>query len=174
MALLVGLFVWLPAAHANERVSHTPKGNGETWRIDEPNVRQHITPYPNIRFQPGDRVTITAGGCVQTGGAGQTWKRYVDPRGPNADRLYHGLIQIPGVTQGLVRIASVLGRPFTIPSNLPPVELYLRLGYEDDNYDDNGYWGHDDGTGNQCRGVGPAFVVVEIQHGAPPPRQTTP
>src|SRR5712671_6339427 len=84
-----------------ERVSHSVSGNTEIWRIDEPNVKEPVTPYPQIVFRPGDRVTITAGGCVQTGGVGKTWKRYVDPQGPNADHLYHGLIQIPGATQGL-------------------------------------------------------------------------
>ena len=32
----------------------------------------------------------------------------------------------------------------------------------DDNYDDNGYYAHDDGTNGQCRGVGNAYVHVSI------------
>jgi hypothetical protein len=55
-----------------------------TLRIEQPNVKQHITNYTGVGFEPGDRVTISAGGCVQTGGAGKTWKRYVDPQGPNS------------------------------------------------------------------------------------------
>jgi hypothetical protein len=50
-----------------------------TWRIDRPNVMQHQTGYPQITFKPGDSVAVDAGGCVQTGGMGSTWKRYVDP-----------------------------------------------------------------------------------------------
>src|ERR1051325_158363 len=84
-------------AQGDGQVSHEVKGNKESWRIRQPNVRQFLTPYPQIRFQPGDRITIEAGGCVQTGGIGKTWKQYVNPKGPNAVQLYHGLIWIPGV-----------------------------------------------------------------------------
>ncbi len=87
-------------AQTGEKISHTVNGNTDNWRIDEPNVKQHITEYRQIRFQPGDRITINAGGCVQTGGSGATWKLYVHPSGPNADHLYHGLIWIPGVIGG--------------------------------------------------------------------------
>ena len=114
---------------------------------------------------------MQAGGCVQTGGAGKTWKRYVDPSGPNSDRLYHGLIQIPGVDSDLVHIAGVVNRTVDIPATVNPQNAVLRLGYEDDDYSDNGYWGHDDGTEDQCRGVGNAFVVLTVVHGPiqPPP-----
>ena len=64
--------------------------------IREPNVKAALTEYPRIPIQPGDRIRISASGCVQTGGTGKTWKRYVDPSGPNSDRLYHGLIIIKG------------------------------------------------------------------------------
>src|SRR5262249_25945895 len=46
------------------------------------------------------------------------------------------------------------------------VQGYLTLGYEDDNYNDNGYWRHDDG-GGQCRGIGSAFVELVIQQPGP-------
>lgn len=144
-------------------------------RIDRPNVRQRMTEYPMIRFKPGDTITVRAGGCVQTGGAGHTWKRYVDPIGWESDRYYHGLIWIPGAEGpsggGLVRLAAVIDRPFKITSTLPPglasSQLFLRLGYEDDNYADNGYWGHDDGTDQQCSGMGPAWVEIRIDRSAP-------
>src|SRR5205823_4332911 len=65
--------------------------------IDQPNVKARFTEYHEVRFLPGDTVSVQAGGCVQTGGVGRTWKRYVDPSGPNSDRLYHGLIWLPGI-----------------------------------------------------------------------------
>ncbi len=149
------------------------------WRIDHPNVRQAVTAYPSIRFLPGDQVKIAAGGCVQTGGAGQTWKLYVSPGGPNADRLYHGLIGVPGIApvrnsrngdSGLSRLADfgLDPRLHQIPSPLPPGvdanAMFLTLGYEDDGYNDNGYWSHDDGTGGQCKNSVDAFIVLSIGH----------
>ncbi|MFY9557382.1 MAG: hypothetical protein WAV47_21940 [Blastocatellia bacterium] len=136
-------------------------GNKDKWEITRPNVVQAITDYPEITFRAGDRVVVDAGGCVQTGGAGRTWKRYVDPRGPGADRLYHGLISIPGATKGLVRIASVIGKPLNV-SSLPSSQNFLRLGYEDDNFGDNGYWRPDDGVDDQCKGAGAAYIKLTI------------
>jgi hypothetical protein len=139
---------------------------GLIYWIGEPDVARAQTDYPNIPIREGNLVTIDAGGCVQTGGAGKTWKRYVDPQGPNSDRLYHGLVQVPGVTAGLVRIASILGQPRRVPTKAEiTAPMYLVLGYEDDDYSDNGYWGRegDDGTGGQCRGLGNAYVIVTIQ-----------
>jgi hypothetical protein len=149
------------------------------WRIDEPNVQRHETSYPGIRFLPGDRVSIDAGGCVQTGGLGRTWKRYVNPLGANSDHLYHGLIQIPGITRGLERLQQFgLNTNHQIPSPLPAgiqeSDLILRLGYEDNNYSDNGYWSHDDGNFDQCKNSKNAFVIVSIGHdGALPPQASS-
>ena len=56
-------------------------------------------------------------GCCQTGGHGKTWKRYVDPQGPNSDRLYHGLVWVPGATSGLVRLQGVIGKTFVVASD---------------------------------------------------------
>jgi hypothetical protein len=164
-------------------------GTGNIWhlnmRIDQPNVKQHITHYTGVGFEPGDRVTISAGGCVQTGGSGKTWKRYVDPQGPNSDRLYHGVIWIPGITGGLPirnqpqpskRLAEMNNKTFVLPTQVflpPPADWrsewssYLRLGYEDDDLSDNGYSGHDDGTGDQCKGVGNAYVNITIDRKMP-------
>jgi hypothetical protein len=72
------------------------KAKYKSWTIDEPNVVQPATEYKQIRFQPGDEVTISAGGCVQTGGSGKTWKSYTNPLGGDADHLYSGTIYIPG------------------------------------------------------------------------------
>ena len=139
------------------------------WRITQPNVKQASTNYPEIKFVPGDSVNVTAGGCVQTGGHGQTWKLYVNPQGPNADRLYHGKIWIPGLNSSLTRIKdfSAFNKTQTIHSPLQgvnPADMYLRLGYEDDGYGDNGYTSHDDGTGNQCKNSVNAFVIISIGH----------
>ncbi len=147
----------------------TPLGlNTAKYRIETPNVNQGYTEYRTLPFEPGDRVTINAGGCVQTGGHGKTWKRYVNPSGPNSDHLYHGLIWVPGATGPLVRIQSVIGSTLTVPTTVNAADLFLRLGYEDDNYADNGYTGHDDGTEDQCKGVGAAWVELTVEHNQAP------
>jgi hypothetical protein len=157
----------VPELHADTAVRCTQNGPNQTvCRIDEPNVKQRLTDYRQVTFHAGDVVTVAAGGCVQTGGSGATWKRYVNPSGPNSNRLYWGTISIPGATTGTVRISDVTGHQLTVAPGVPDSNAYLRLGYLDDDYGDNGYWGHDDGTENQCRGVGNAFVVVTINHPA--------
>jgi hypothetical protein len=135
----------------------------ENCHIDRPDVTVAMEPYPSIRFCPGDAVVVQASGCVQTGGSGDTWKRYVNPSGDNSDHLYHGLISIPGVTQGLVRLQSVVGNS-ALPASTGGS---LSLGYEDDDLSDNGYWSHDDGTENQCQGVGAASLDIGITHARP-------
>jgi hypothetical protein len=138
------------------------------WRIDQPMVTSPTpVPYPDISFKSGDTITINAGGCVQTGGSGSTWKSYTAPQGDSANTLYSGTIEIPGVIgSGIpVRIGGVLPREWHVPFDLqPPVlkQLYLRLGYEDDYYPDNGYYAHDNGNNNQCANVGPAWVEIKI------------
>jgi hypothetical protein len=140
------------------------------YRISEPIVTAAATAYPSVVFRAGDFVTISAGGCVQTGGHGATWKRYVDPSGGSADKLYHGLIELPGFP--MTRIQEVIGQTLTVPANASP--LSLRLGYEDNGYGDNGYSGHDNGTSDQCKDVGNAWVVLVVQHPRPPARTSTP
>ncbi|GGQ94041.1 hypothetical protein [Deinococcus ruber] len=134
-------------------------GDIDVYRIDEPTVNQAVTSYPDIRFQAGDVVSVSAGGCVQTGGRGRTWKRYVDPSGPNSARLYHGLIQLPGAAR--VPLQTMIGQMLRVSAGT------LQLGYQDDGYGDNGYTSHDDGTDNQCRGVENAWVLVVVQHSRP-------
>lgn len=173
----------------DERVTATVTTNNGFWRIDwrieKPDVKQRMTRYDQIHFIGGDRITIQAGGCVQTGGHGSTWKRYVNPSGPNADRLYHGLIWIPGVTGArtqwaappgassqkadLKRISGFVNRTFPAPPdiNVEPNIPNLILGYEDDGYGDNGYYDHDDGTDDQCKGVSNAYVIVSIERRLP-------
>lgn len=142
------------------------------YRIDRPNVTKRYTTYPSITFRTGDTITIEGGGCVQTGGSGATWKRYVNPSGPDSGHLYYGSVTIPNPTESDDRspssdtpISKLHGRHVSIASSGSGVRLYsLRLGYVDDDYSDNGYYSHDDGTENQCRGVGPAFVIFTVRH----------
>ncbi len=148
---------------ADETIRCTQNGSTQkVCRIDQPNVKQRLTEYRQITFQPGDRVTVAAGGCVQTGGIGSTWKRYVDPSGENASLRYWGTISIPGATEGVVRIKDVNNQQVTVKAGISDSDRFLRLGYIDDKYDDNSYHNHDDGTDNQCKGVGNAFVVLTI------------
>jgi hypothetical protein len=156
-----------------ERVSSVVSNNGNTitWSIIEPDVKRPSEPFTQIRFQKNDEIVVTAGGCAQTGGVGKTWKRYVNPSGDGNAYHYFAKIQIPGVTAGLVRMEQFLNRKLSFTMT-PNESSYLILGYADDNYSDNGYWGHDDGTENQCKGVGNAWVTLVITHHAttiPPP-----
>lgn len=152
VAALAGPFLSTASADPSAGCSRRPV----VCTVIEPNVTQHTTNYPQIEFFAGDHVFIEAGGCVQTGGRGKTWKRYVDPAADND--LYHGLISIPGVF-GLTRLQAVVGTTVTVPQ-----DGILTLGYDDDAYGDNGYYARnqDDGTGNQCRNLGNAFVRLSI------------
>lgn len=140
-------------------------------RINEPVVDRPSYDYATVTFGPGDTFTIDASGCVQTGGSGSTWKRYSNPSGSDSDHLYFGLIEIPGVlTQR--RVSDVIGQTFTLDANAP--KTFLRLSYPDDQYDDNGYWGHDDGTEDQCSFAngndgGPAHLTIRITNPNPVP-----
>lgn len=160
-----------------------PHPKETVWEILQPNVVQAQTSYPMIKFKPGDQIKIYAGGCVQTGGSGSTWKLYTAPQGDNSNSLYSGTIYIPGVIPEAAnqypRIGGYLyeirgrtsphyqfGPTLTIPQTLPPAmkpdDLYLRLGYQDDQYSDNGYYSHDDGNNNQCLNVGAAWVEIRV------------
>lgn len=137
--------------------------------INDPAVTQAITSIDNIVVYQGDRVWLRAGGCVQTGGHGSTWKRYVNPSGPNSYILYHGEIQIPGAVETMTFLNYLVGddgswsRMWTIgvadPNFFPGT---INIGYTDDGYDDNGYYAHDNGTGDQCNGVGNAWLQIYI------------
>jgi hypothetical protein len=138
----------------------------EEIRIDRPDPTRRATDYPTITFQPGDLVRILAGGCVQSGGHGNTWHRYVNPSGGDADKLYHGLITIPFATSVLERIQKYQNQQVQVSPNAPAGNIHLQLGFEDDGYSDNGYYSHDDGPDNQCAGTdgGAAWVDLLIEH----------
>jgi hypothetical protein len=175
LSLFPIVFAYTTAVEAQQVVSHTePDTNTIIWRIDQPNVRQLDTEFPEIRFQPLDKVYIRAGGCVQTGGMGKTWKRYVNPDfygGGDADRLYRGLITIPTVPPGPSSpIAALYEMELQVVRPAPgddTSDWFLHLGYKDQDgdYGDNGYDDHDNGTDDQCKDVGNAWVVIRITHG---------
>lgn len=151
-----------------------PSPNVEIVHIRQPDVKRSLTSYPQIAFAPGDSVIVNASGCVQTGGVGDTWKRYVNPSGEDSDRYYFGEIWIPGATGVMIPIAGIVGKPLHVTSGTGSAGLFLRLGYSDDNYDDNGYQDHDNGTENQCAGAdgGAAEVTLTITHNAATPAPT--
>ncbi len=168
-----------------------PQADGVRWTIERPEVRRHLTVYPDIRFAAGDRVTVRAKGCVNTGTKPKMWKRYVDPYGNDTDRFYHGLIWIPGariehqgerlatpVGTAPVRITGIAGgmnaeqepHPQEFVIDPPPagIEPALRLGYESPHYRDDGYGGTAAGNGCEKPGVGHATVVISIKSSALP------
>jgi hypothetical protein len=143
-------------------LKHPAGGAGtDTWRVDLPAVNVPKTEYAQIKLAAGDEVSIEAGGCVQTGVFGPSWKRFVDPQGDGSDYLYHGLIQLPGMPS-FARLSDWNNRVFTIPSGSQSTSLWT--GYEHDHYWNAGYYGHDNGTGDQCKNVGPAWVELKIKH----------
>jgi len=154
----------------------TSESTTKVWRIDQPVVNDpNPFNYDMVAFKPGDAIRISAGGCVQTGGHGSTWKSYTNPTGDNAGNYYSGMLSIPGVTGNLQRIGGVLApREWFVPRDLPPTvlpQLHLIIGYQDDEYDDNGYYSHDDGNNDQCQNVGPAWIEVKIVSDVHPPAQ---
>ncbi len=151
----------------------------EQWIIALPVVNMPGFSYSQLTMKTGDKYRVSACGCVQTGGVGKTWKLYVNPSGPNSNRLYHGLVSVDlpvsgvvlrqlklpdGALLNVVRVQDLMN----VEGSNPNFWLEARatesftLGYEDDHYSDNGYWGHDDGTENQCANVGGAVVEVDV------------
>ncbi len=162
---------------------HTTGGaTRDSFIILMPDVKMPLKSYPSIQLRKGDRLRVYACGCVQHGGSGKTWKRYVDPSGPNSDRLYHGVIKpgrlrmvpptgaIPSPSccaksptiQGAFRLKDWIAAQNSGFRFYAYANWNLTLGYEDDGHGDNGYWGHDDSVNDQCRGVCGAAVRVII------------
>jgi hypothetical protein len=140
--------------------------NGAVWRIDAPNVKQREAIYKQVSFRRGDTVTVSAGGCVQHGGHGKTWTLYLNPQAQHPRPYFYGLIKIPGMPS-LMPIRDFLAnnQGYVVPNNASG-DMFLHLGFEDFRYEDNGYWGHknDNGYNDQCKGVGNAWVQIEINH----------
>lgn len=169
--------------------AHCAKLSDDTWQwsISRPEVDQRLTEYRDIQFALGEAVSVSASGCVNVDTrSSHDWRRYVDPVGPQTDRLYHGLIWIPGaniwhgtpfvtaVGTDLVRISSVSpvfrGEPsqseqLIIGEVDPDVGSWLRLGYEADvsyelvGYDGSKYNDH----GNHCDEIkDDAKIVITV------------
>jgi len=103
-----------------------------TCTINKPIVDRPEWIYPNVVFAPNDRVYVAGEGCVQTGGSGANWKRYVNPGGADSDHLYHGLVRIPtarlawtDVGNTLTRIQNVVER-LSFATSLSAAEVRLR------------------------------------------------
>lgn len=176
---------WVVFRAGDEVVQHSLSHSGadspgtmDAYEILLPRVDRATTLYDTvgrrIRLKKGDEVLFDACGCVQTGGRGDTWKRYVNPTGDNSDRLYHGGVLLEdalalGLQQsrqnhGMVRFSDLLAWQRTGKRLHISVDSTLVLGYEDDNYTDNGYANHDDGNDGQCKGIGSAAVSIVITH----------
>ena len=144
--------------------SESPPGH-EAWHIDYPSVDRPLTDYPAITFNAGDVVILKASGCAQRGGWGQSWELYVNGQDDDGklDGMHYGTIQIRGVTgdSHAQSLKHWIGPPFIVP-----VGGHLALGYNDDNYDDNGYWGFDGGSNNQCPGQTKAGLDIIIDRAA--------
>jgi hypothetical protein len=171
---------WTVFQRGEEVLEHFITGQNDGYRVLLPAVTAFAKEYRAVTLRPGDELTVEACGCVQTGGKGLTWKRYVSPQGPNSDRLYHGSLilfgtpktyaalptrtwQSNGTTFTYVRINDLMNaqrKGFRLPID---TQHFLTLGFEDDEYGDNGYSGHDDGTDGQCKGVGGATVEIVIK-----------
>lgn len=137
------------------------------YRIESPDVTQREHIVDEIFFKPGDEIEIVdAGGCAQTGGHGKTWKKFVEPTGAGSDKYFYGLIKIPGCIDTLVAIKLWLGKKLPSTKNIDPNGVHLFLGYEDDDYTDNGYWGRD--SGNDCDKAPNAFIVIRRKLTLPP------
>ena len=196
MALLMLLMViWVCSSSASESVTcydglWTNTDPYKICYIQEPDVKVPFKEYPQITYKPGDRIYITASGCVQTGGFGKTWKRYNTPLGSSSNFLYSGLVYLPGVWpwrggittypntwtwdgNDVKRIGDAESRGsqggFVVANDqgYGTNWLHLWLGYEDNNYSDNGYSNHDDGVDNQCPNwpdgkSNNAYVTVKI------------
>jgi len=125
------------------------------WIIDQPQVGKTLTEYPQITFEKGQTVIVSASGSVNVSHDKHRtdWRDYINPEGGGVDRHFHGLIWIPGarimqdgrllaVPVGTVpvRIGSVAGstgkKETTEPEELiideppPGIVPTLRLGYE--------------------------------------------
>jgi hypothetical protein len=145
-----------------------PAPGKEAWHIEYPSVDRRRTDYPAITFNAGDTLTLSASGCVQTGGHRSTWKRYVNPDNGKGhlDTQYYGTVLIPGVTGDTVdqTIQHWIGPPFTVPR-----AGHLVLGYVDDGgLGDNGYHNHDNGANNQCVNQSKVTVNILIDHNPRP------
>jgi hypothetical protein len=180
----LGLLAALVALHPAISQANCPPLSLNQVCYDEPAVDQQTT-NTGYTFPAGSHVRIQADGCEQTGGSGETWKRYVNPDPSNGNTEFHGRVGIYSstggpTTLGNTRILSIDQSAYhrvTTPS-------YLQVGFEDDDYTDNNYDSHDDGggqcawntTGSPVSGTfygtwgygGPAYILLTVVPNAAP------
>src|SRR5260370_26276829 len=111
-------------------ITESPDGTEENIRIDQPYVSGPFFEYKSILFHPSDSITITADGCVQTAGKGDTWKKYVNPSGDQSgptvpDGLYYGTIKIKGATANGNLLEGTPLYSLTTPS-APVVPIFIQ------------------------------------------------
>jgi len=83
----------------------------------------------------------------------------------NSSTLSSSLTQdeLEGLHDRYVRISDLLSAQRSGFRLRIDSQQFLIRGYEDDDYGDNGYSRHDDGTGDQCKGVGGAAVDIIVK-----------
>jgi hypothetical protein len=186
LSTALGLLTVLLAIHPAVGRANCPQPLGANQVcVDEPPVNQATTDLKQTTFPAGSHVSIQANGCEQTGGSGDTWKRYVNPDPWSDPNNYHGEAGIyPSAggspTLSLTRIRNInAGTIYRVTS-----PSYLRVGFEDSDYTDNNYNDHDDGdgqcswttTGNPVPGTfygsygygGPAYILLTVTPNAVP------
>jgi hypothetical protein len=79
-----------------------------------------------------------------------------------------------GLSGDLHHIAEVLNKDWPVGkrATLRDSDDHLMLGYWDDNYEDNGYYKHDNENYNQCQNIGPAWVSITITTPRTPPQSS--
>jgi hypothetical protein len=161
----LGLLTALLAIHpAASRANCPPVGINQTC-FDRPTVNQAVT-NTGFTFPAGSHVSIQANGCEQTGGSGDTWKRYVNPDPPNGNSQYHGRVGILSSVGGPTTLANsrildiVQGAFFRVTTS-----SFLQVGFEDDGFGDNNYDSHDNGNNNQCAWNTTGFPVPGTFYG---------
>ena len=77
----------LPSTSAEASEAPGPDDETVIYTI-KPDPKYSSVEYKNIEFRPGDQVRVEAGGCVNTGGTGKTWKHYLDPRSLSGFHAY--------------------------------------------------------------------------------------
>lgn len=134
--------------------------------VQYPEVRQQMTLYPEIPIGQGDLLDVQAQGCAQRGGHGKTWANYPTPVGENSDKWYAGVLWIRAVTPTSTDLfpqhrflPNLQITELTIPPNS---KAEIRIGYQDNDYSDNGYYAPDPGIDNQCLNTTEADVTFDI------------
>jgi hypothetical protein len=144
------------------------------YTIDQPTITRPLTPYTSIKYAAGDTVRLSAGGCAQSGGSGQTWYSYINPVA-NASE-YYGMVELPGTGiggavvapqyigtpgggnapfyvpnggfgvgyTGFSGVSGVNGEKLYVYSGSRDSDLYLTLGYWDDGWPNNANSGYGD------------------------------